>query len=132
MRRATMICLWTLRLAGATQLVLGGLLWFAPRAAYVPFHLGVGMLVVLSVLLLAAVALRAGVRWPLPTLTIVWVLGLVAFAFPHVRLLPGPLHWIVRLVHLSMGVIAIGLGHRVAAWTGTGGSIAPRVKGPLD
>ena len=46
--------------------------------------------------------------------TILWSLALPAFGVRQASMLIGPSHWIIRLTHLFMGLIAIGLGQRLA------------------
>jgi hypothetical protein len=38
----------------------------------------------------------------------------LGFGIVHTQILPGSLHWIVELAHLIAGVIAIGVGTRLA------------------
>ena len=114
MKRATVVLQWVVRLCGALQLVLGALIWFAPRRNYVPPHLLTGMLLVVALLTLAVLGLRARVRWPLAGFTMLWSLALPAFGVAHARLLIGPSHWIIRVTHLLMGMIGIALGQALA------------------
>ena len=114
MKRAAAISSWIVRVCGAVQLVLGALIWFAPARNYVPLHMLSGTLFVLALLMLAVLGLRAAVPWPFGVFTILWTLALPAFGVRHASILIGPSHWIIRVTHLLMGMIAIGLGQRLA------------------
>jgi hypothetical protein len=114
MKRATVTLQWVVRLCGAVQLVLGALIWFAPGRNYLPLHLLTGTLLVLALLTLAMLGLRSTVRWPLAVFTMLWSLALPAFGFPHANVLIGPLHWIIRMTHLMMGIVAIALSETIA------------------
>ena len=113
MKRATVALQWVVRFCGALQLVLGALIWFAPRRNYVPTHMLTGAILVLALLALAVLGLRTRVR-PLAGFTMLWSLALPAFGVAHARLLIGPSHWILRVTHLLMGMIGIALGQALA------------------
>ena len=114
MKRTTVALRWVVRFCGTVQLLLGALIWFAPRRNYVPPHMLTGVILVLALLALSVFGLRTRVRPPLAVFTMLWSLALPAFGVAHARLLIGPSHWILRVTHLLMGVIAIALGQRLA------------------
>lgn len=114
MKHAIVVSSWIVRICGAVQLVLGALIWFAPSRNYVPLHMLSGMLLVLALLTLAVLALRANGQRAMAVFTILWSVALPAFGVRHATILIGPTHWIIRLTHLVMGMIAIALGQRLA------------------
>jgi hypothetical protein len=95
-------------IAGLVALVLGGLLWGGYAYAWLELHMLAGVLVVLALWAAAGLAVWAGVRMA-PVVTAV-VLGLVVLVIGvyQTRLLVGEFHWLVRLLHLLLGVWAIG------------------------
>jgi hypothetical protein len=78
-----------------------------------------GLVLVLSLWLIAALALRAGVQPGLVALAAVWGRVVPTLGLTQDRLLPGSLHWLIQLLHLAVGLTAIGLG-RTARPPGAG------------
>jgi hypothetical protein len=65
----------------------------------------------------------AGESTGLVALAVAWGLVAALFGYTHVGLLTGGWHWIVQVIHLLIGVGAIGLGERLAhATKGTAGA----------
>jgi len=95
-------------IAGLVALVLGGLLWGGYAYAWLELHMLAGALVVLALWAAAGLAASAGARMA-PVVTAV-VLGLVVLVIGvyQTRLLVGEFHWLVQLIHLLLGVWAIG------------------------
>jgi hypothetical protein len=114
MRTATIISLWIVRTAGAVQLVSGTLLWTGLAAGFLPLHMASGVAIVLTLWTLAALALAARARSGLAIFALVWGLALPALGFRQAALLVGPMHWIIRVIHLLMGLIALALAMRLA------------------
>lgn len=113
---ATSIAQWTIRLTGVTQVVLGLLFWSGRAYTLLPLHMAVGMTFVIALWVLTALAARAGLpmRWALA-----WVgLGIVIplFGTIHPRILPGPNHWIIRVIHLLIGLVAMIIAARLASY----------------
>jgi len=105
-------------LVRATALVLLGLgllFWTGHARDLVGLHKGLGMLLVLSLLALVALALRARAgRW-LPALVGAWALLALALGILQDRLVTGERHWMVEVAHLLVSVGAVGVGSRLAA-----------------
>jgi hypothetical protein len=72
------------------------------------------MLFVVLLLVLAGLAAWSGARWPLVLFAAVWALFVPAFGMTQGAILPGNLHWIVRAAHLLVGLVAMGIGERLA------------------
>jgi hypothetical protein len=104
-----------IRATGLLQLVLGLLFWTGNLLVAVPFHLFNGLLFVVLLLVQTALAAWSGARWPLVLLTAGWALFVPVFGMTQGAILPGDLHWIVRTAHLLVGLVAMGLGERLAA-----------------
>jgi hypothetical protein len=114
MRTATTIANWLARLAGLTAIVLGLLFWTRTALALLPIHMLAGLVLVLSLWTLAGLAARAGVQLSLVALAIVWGLIVPILGLTQTGLLPGPLHWVIQVVHLLVGLGAISLAERLA------------------
>ena len=84
-----------IRVLGTLLLVLGLLFWSGNALALLPLPVLGGMLLVLSLWSLA-IALRWGVVVP--------ILGMTRDA-----LLPGDAHWVIKVLHLLAGIMAISL-----------------------
>jgi hypothetical protein len=105
------IAQWVVRITGVLLLILGLLLWTRDvPASLVPVHILLGVLMVLALWLLAATAWQQGV--PLGMCVGVAILGLITLVFglTQTSLLQNELHWIVQLVHLLLGMAAVGSG----------------------
>jgi len=96
-------------ISGLIQLALGVLFWTGHATALIPLHMILGFVFVLALWTLAVLAARAGAPAGLVATTLVWGLLLPALGIGQMQLLPGPGHWTVRVAHLLMGVVAMGL-----------------------
>lgn len=105
---------WLIRITGLVQLFLGILFWLIQNDALIPFHILVGSVLVLSLWFLAFLANKMGVDWKWSTLAFAWGLIVVVLGLTQTRLLPGPAHWLIQLLHLLVGLGAIGQGEGLA------------------
>jgi hypothetical protein len=115
MKTATTIALMLLRLAGSIAIVLGLLFWTGNFLQLSPIHMLAGIVVVLSLWTLAGLAARAGVPIGLVALAIVWGLIVPILGMTQTQLLPGSAHWVIRVLHLLLGLGAMGQGEGLAA-----------------
>ena len=104
-------------LTGLFQLVLGVLMWLGRANGWAPVHMVVGTLFVLSLWVMAAICARAGAPEGLTISAIVWGAIVPVLGMAQVWLVPGPSHWIIRVVHLLTVLAAMALGGRLAAWS---------------
>ena len=109
MRTTTLVTLWIVRLAGIVQLVVGVLFWTGRALGLVPFHMANGFLVVLGLWTLAVLAFVARTRRGLAVFALLWGIALPAFGMAQMAILPGPSHWVIRTIHLVMGIAALGM-----------------------
>lgn len=109
MRTTAGISLWIVRIAGTIQLVLGILFWTGHAYAYLPLHIINGVVIVLTLWTVAVLALVARTHTGLAVFGLAWGLALPAFGLRQATLLGGSMHWIVRVVHLLMGLAAMGI-----------------------
>jgi len=115
MHTATTIIRTLIRLTGLVQIVLGVLFWTGNARGLIPLHQLVGFGLVLSLLVMAALAARAGVNPGLVALAVVWVLVVPVLGLTQDRLLLGSAHWVIQVLHLLLGLGAIGQGEALAA-----------------
>jgi len=115
MRRATTTAQMLVRATFVVQLLLGVLFWTGNALDLVPLHQTVGFLLVFGLWTLAALAARAGVRPPLVALAAVWGLIVPILGLTQTRLLVGSAHWLIEVLHLLVGLGAIGQAEALAA-----------------
>ncbi len=101
---------------GAVLLVLGVLFWTGHALSLVQLHMTLGVLFVLLLWAVAAAGARAGAPAGLVVTTALWGLVVPALGFAQTRLLPGSSHWTVRVAHLLVGLVAMGLGGRLGVF----------------
>ena len=109
MQTTATISLWIVRVSGTIQLVLGILFWTGHGYDYLPLHIINGVLIVLSLWTVAVLALVARTRTGLAVFGLAWGLALPAFGLRQATVLVGSMHWIVRVIHLLMGLAAMGI-----------------------
>jgi hypothetical protein len=115
MRRATTTAQMLVRAVTVVQLVLGGLFWTGNALDLVPLHQTLGFLLVFGLWTLAALAARAGVRPPLVAMAAVWGLIVPILGLTQTNLLVGSAHWLIEVLHLLVGLGAIGMAEGLAA-----------------
>jgi hypothetical protein len=114
MNRAATIIQMLVRLTGFVQIGLGLLFWTGNALTLIPLHMLVGLIIVLGLWTLAGLAVWAGVNRGLIALAIVWGIITPIFGVTQAQLLPGPAHWVIQLLHLVVGLIALGLADNLA------------------
>ena len=103
-----------LRLSIVTQLVLGILFWTGHAYPLLPLHMAVGLVFVLSLWALTGLAAKRGA--PLPAVLTGVVLGLAVLGLGgmQTQLLPGDYHWVIRVLHLLLGMGTMGFAESLA------------------
>jgi len=96
-------------------LVLGFMFWSGHALNLVQWHMHLGELLVAALWLLAVVALVKRVAPVLSIVALLWGLLVVFFGMRMPVLMPGPAHEAIRLIHLLIGVVAIGLAEVIGA-----------------
>lgn len=115
MQTAARITGWVVRLTGMTLVVLGLAIWTHRVPAVVPVHMAIGLGFVIALWILAGIGARAGVRVALITTTIAWGFLVLGFGIGQRHLLLGPMHWLVEVTHLLIGIVAMALARRLGA-----------------
>jgi len=96
-----------LRLCASGVLLLGIVLWRGKLYEFLGLHMALGAFFVLCVGVVAMVAITAGVSTQRAFLLLVLATAIILLGLGQVHVLLGPLHWMVRTVHLLMGLMAI-------------------------
>ncbi len=102
-------------IAGAVQVVLGVLFWTGHATALLPLHMILGAAFVLALWTLAVLCARAGAPLGLALTALVWGLLIPVIGIAQMGILPGPGHWVIRVAHLLMGLVAMGLAGALLA-----------------
>ena len=113
MKVATTTFQWLVRITGLIQIVLGITIWTGHFDNLIGFHILDGLIFVAAFIILAILAAVAGVQAGFVALAIVWALVVVALGLTQQGLLPGPAHWVIQVVHLLLGLGAIGQGENL-------------------
>jgi hypothetical protein len=114
MRKTALVTRWVIRLAGLTQIIMGLAFWSGRALSLIPVHMIIGLLVAIGLCVVAVLASRTGARPAVVLFAIGLGLVLPAFGVVHVGMLPGSWHWVIRLMHLGLGLAALGLADRLA------------------
>jgi hypothetical protein len=113
MKKTTTILLMLVRLLGVVQLLVGLALWFGVAVGARSMHIGVGMLFVLVLWIFGVFALFALPKRGVAFVTLVVGAIVVWFGMAQLTMLPGSAHWVVRVIHLLLGLSAMGLAERL-------------------
>ena len=105
-----------LRLCGALAVILGILFWSGTALNLIPIHMLLGFLVVLSLWIVGiGQAFSRGGSWPLAVGALLLGLLVIVVGMRQSSLLVGPFHWVIQVVHLLLGILAVGIGQVTAA-----------------
>jgi hypothetical protein len=111
------ILLMVLRVGGALLVILGVGLWTGHWYTFVGVHRTVGILFVLTLWAIAVIAIVQRRSVGVAAFALLWGLVIAAIGFTQQRILPGDLHWIVRVLHLIIGLAAMPIAERLAPST---------------
>jgi hypothetical protein len=108
------IAIMVLRVAVLLALILGILFWTGNATSLMLIHMALGILAVLSLWTLggAIASTKGGIG--LAAGAFVWGLLVAALGLTQRTLLPGSTHWVIQILHLLLGLGAIGLGEMIA------------------
>ena len=99
-------------LAGATLLV-GLLIWTGRPVPWTSVHMGLGVLLGLTLIVLGVVVTRLTGRMSATLIAVGWTVLLIAYGVAHARLWPGDSHWIAQLLHVLIGLATLGVAERM-------------------
>lgn len=110
MKNTTTVLQMWVRGIGAIMIVLGVLLWTGNFDRIQGVHILLGITLVLALWGLAALGAMTGVAPGLVALAFVWGLIMPILGLTQTQILPTSGHVVVQIVHLLVGMGAIGLG----------------------
>lgn len=100
---------WVARISGLIALILGILFWTGQATSLVPIHMALGTILVLALWVLAGRGAKAGVNGGLVAIAVIWGLLVPVIGLLQMHTVPGAYHWLIQVVHLLLGLGAIGL-----------------------
>jgi hypothetical protein len=103
------------RIIGPIMIVLGLLFWIDVATTLVPIHMLLGVTLVLLLWTLAVIGAVSRVNLGLVAVALVWGLIVPVLGVTQTQLLPGAAHWLIRTLHLLVGVVAIVLADTLAS-----------------
>src|SRR5205823_6509021 len=109
MKHAVNVLQYAVRLLALLQVALGFQFWSGRSFALLPVHTRMGEALIALLWVVAGIGLRAGVKPGLAIGAIVYGFLALAFAMNMGQLLPGRAHEVVRVLHLLIGLGAVGL-----------------------
>jgi hypothetical protein len=110
MQVALRISQMLVRITGVLLLILGLLFWTGNVLNLIPLHMLIGLVLVLSLWLLSALAVQAGVPIGLAAGAAALALITLLLGVTQTGLLPGPAHWVIQVLHLLLGIATVGSG----------------------
>ena len=126
MTTTTAVARWLVRILGIILIILGVLFWTGHALQLVPLHMLLGLLFVLALWLLAGVAFRAGGLGGFASAVVVWGIIVLVFGMGQRTLMPGGAHWVIQVLHLLIGLAAMGVGDRLAGRLTGRAAVAPQ------
>lgn len=113
MQNTINILRWVVRLCGVLALLLGLGFWAGHgNLQLVQMHQGLGYLAALSLLGIAGMTFSK-VPAGLSVVGIIWALLVPALGHMQMKLMQGSNHWVIEVLHLILGVGAIGLAEAI-------------------
>jgi len=104
----------TVRVSGVVLLVLGVIFWTGNLDSLHLVHILLGLLLVLGLWTLALLAARARVAIGLAVLGFAWGVIATVLGLTQINLIVGGGHWVIQVIHLLIGVGAIGIAELLA------------------
>jgi Na+/phosphate symporter len=74
----------------------------------------IGFIVASALLAIVIVSLLARVKPVLPVIALLWAIALPVIGIAQLHVMPGSGHWVIQVIHLILGLGAIGLGEALA------------------
>jgi hypothetical protein len=118
MRTANRVALAALMGCGVLLLVLGIVIWTGNGDQLIPVHVAFGIVLVISLWTIAAIAARSGVASGPVAVAAAWGLLVVVLGVAQEELLPGSWHWVIQVLHLAISMGAIWWGRRLVRLIG--------------
>jgi hypothetical protein len=113
MKRPATIAQMTIRASGVLLILLGLAIWTGRADQVTPVHELLGFVLVLALWTLSFFAARAGVPMRWVVLAVAWGLAAPIIGLTQQNLVTGDWHWTIQVLHLLIGVGAIGQGENL-------------------
>lgn len=97
------------------QLILGILFWVGTANSLVAIHMLIGIIFVALVWTTGILQVAKGGSFGLVAATFVAGLVVALFGLFQTHLLTGGAHWVIQVVHLLLGLLALGTAEACAA-----------------
>ena len=115
---------WTIRLTGPVLVAMGIAFWLGRALSLRSAHMVVGLVFDLAFTSLVVLGALAGMRRVVMVGGMALALAIPVFGVIQVHILPGPEHWLVRVAHLLLAVIAMVLADRSARFVTSAGLVS--------
>jgi len=109
------ILLVFMRAAMAVQVIVGIGFWTGHWTSLVNVHMAIGSLFVISLWVISGIAGAHGRPGRVVAFGFVWGVVVLALGMTQQSILVGDLHWIVRVLHLVVGIAAMPIAERLVA-----------------
>jgi hypothetical protein len=104
---------WAVRILAILLIAMGVEFWLGRSFSLLPVHMRMGEVLILLLWILAFLGLGRGVKAGLAIGAIVYGFFTVFFAMYMGNLVPGPAHEAIRVLHLLIGLGALGLAEMI-------------------
>jgi hypothetical protein len=113
MKTVSSILVILVRIMFLVQLVLGISFWTGHAFSLIPAHMLLGLAIVVCLWISAIIAATSRVPAGIFVAGIVWGAIVVALGIKQADLVPGAAHWTIQVLHLLVGIGAIGFNERL-------------------
>jgi hypothetical protein len=96
--------------SAALLLLLGLSIWIGGADQLIGIHADLGIVLVLSLWTIAAIAARSGVSIWLVVAAVAWSVGATTLAVFQDQLLVGDWHWVIQVLHLVIAMAMVAWG----------------------
>jgi Na+-translocating ferredoxin:NAD+ oxidoreductase RnfE subunit len=94
-------------IAGLALLGLGFSFWAGKALNFIPLHQQLGIFIVVVLWVLAIIGLFYGVNRARVATSVIWGFIVIGLGFMQTGMMVGSLHWVIRVVHLLVGIGAL-------------------------
>jgi hypothetical protein len=116
MNTAINLLRWLVRLCFIVLLILGITFWTGHGLSLIPVHMTIGIVLVVSLWLTSIIGAFARVPLGLVALGLVWGAITIWLGATQMSLLPGSAHWVIQVLHLLVGMGAVGINERIGGF----------------
>jgi hypothetical protein len=101
-----------LSFAGLLALILGLLVWVNLGSNLIQMHMLLGLLAVGALWVIGiGQAVSTGGSWLMAAMALVVGAAMIVIGLTQSGLMLGTFHWVIRVLHLVLGLLVIGIGH---------------------